>query len=615
MTVPLPRAPRRTAAGAAPRLAVAAAGPLAGGTVLLLSDALGGVVQVPGDVVTYMALTALVIACAALVPALWLAGRLRPYRAGAAGGALAGAAVALAGLVPAVPVFATALMAAGILAAPLLTAPRASALGPSGGPAGGQAAALAGLAAAAWIATLSSADPGTALVIAGASAAVLAAAAAAIPHAPPATASGRPVARVRDVLAERDVRTALPVYLLTGWAAGAPLMGGLHLLTFRWNLIGAEPVRYLAWALLPAVALVVIGRRTARAAQTVPWLLLAAAAASMLMASAPGPVLLAAGFTVALAAACMAVAALDTTVLRPLPDPRHPAAAGITCVAAAAGGLAGYGCAAALRGTFAEGTALTLTALPPILGALLALRVRGPRIVNPPPAFLTVRTLTVQRGAVRLHRVGLRMDAGETVVLSGTGASVLLAALAGRAPCKGRVSLGGADLTALDAGQRTSLRLCHLAGPEPRAPGGLPVAAGLAAHARALGHADPDAAARSVLDVFPALRGLAAAPAGTLTDAQRGLLSLAEALLTRPRLLLVDGLAGGPCAAAVTAVLHRLSATGTAVVIAGPAAPETLALARRAYAVEQGRVIEIPVPASGALLRPPAARSTGGSAQ
>ncbi len=42
------------------RAARAAAGPLMGGTVLLLADALGGVVKVPGDVVTYMALTGLV---------------------------------------------------------------------------------------------------------------------------------------------------------------------------------------------------------------------------------------------------------------------------------------------------------------------------------------------------------------------------------------------------------------------------------------------------------------------------------------------------------------------------------------------------------------------------
>ncbi len=94
-----------------------------------------------------------------------------------------------------------------------------------------------------------------------------------------------------------------------------------------------------------------------------------------------------------------------------------------------------------------------------------------------------------------------------------------------------------------------------------------------------------------------------------------GACSLAEALLTRPRLLLVDGIAGGPCARAVHAVLRRLAATGTAVVIAGPAAPEILALAYRAYTVDRDRVIETPVPAPDEVHRPVVARSTGGSAQ
>ncbi len=338
-------------------------------------------------------------------------------------------------------------------------------------------------------------------MIAGGCAAVLAVGAVGVPLGPPP-------ARVRDVLGVREVRAALPVYLLIGWVVGAPLMGGLHLLTFRWDLIGAEPVRYLAWALAP-VALVVIGRRTADTARTVPWLLLAGAAAPILMASAPGPALLAAGFAVALAAACLATAALDTATLRPLPDSRHLAAAGLTGIAAATGGLAGFGCAAAaLRGTFAEGSALTLTALPPIVGALLALRVRGPEIVRP---FLDVRALSVTRGPVRLYRIGLRMEAGETIALSGPGASVLLAALAGHTSCKGRIALGGADLTALDAGQRMALGLCHLAGPAPR-PRRTSGRGGLAAHARAMGHADPDAAAFSVLEVFPGCAASAANP-------------------------------------------------------------------------------------------------------
>ncbi|WP_417281506.1 hypothetical protein, partial [Actinomadura livida] len=140
-TVPLPPVPRHAAA--AGPVVLAAAGPLAGGTVLLLTDALGGVVKVPGDVVTYMALTGLLLACAGVFPLLRTAGRSRPHRAAAACGAPAGLAIVLAGLIPAIPVFATALMAAGILAGPLLAVPRAGAVRSAGGPARGQAAALA----------------------------------------------------------------------------------------------------------------------------------------------------------------------------------------------------------------------------------------------------------------------------------------------------------------------------------------------------------------------------------------------------------------------------------------------------------------------------------------
>ncbi|TDC73605.1 hypothetical protein E1285_44510, partial [Actinomadura sp. 7K507] len=112
---------RRRAPGAAAGTAVAAsaaAGPLAAGTVLLLADALGGVVGVPGDVVTYIALTGLLLACVMLPAALWLARRTPVRGLVAAAGALAGLAVVAAGLVPAVPVFATALMAAGIAGDP-----------------------------------------------------------------------------------------------------------------------------------------------------------------------------------------------------------------------------------------------------------------------------------------------------------------------------------------------------------------------------------------------------------------------------------------------------------------------------------------------------------------
>ncbi|MFC5751300.1 hypothetical protein [Actinomadura rugatobispora] len=610
-TGPAPPRGRATVA-AAGRLAVPAAGTLAGGTVLLLADALGGVVKVPGDVVTYMALTGLLLACAGLPPVLWQARRMPAHGATAVAGALACLAIALAGSVPAVPVFATGVMLAGLLAAPLLAVPRAQAVRAPGAPAWCQAAALAGAAVAAWLATAHSAEPGTALLFAGLPAALLALASIAVPYTVPAPPA-RPVARLRDV-AGGDVRAALPAYLAAGWVVGASLMGGLHLLLFRWNLVGEQPVRHLAWALPPAVVLVVLGRRTAEAARTLPWLLLAGAAAPVLMATAPGPVLLAAGFTVAAAAACLAVAALDTAVLRPLPYERHLPAAGLTAVAAVAGGLAGYGCVTALRGMLAEGSALTLTAVPPILAALAALRVRGREARRPPP-FLEVRALVVPRGPVRLRRIHLRVEAGEIVALTGPGARVLLAALAGRVPSRGKVLLGGADLASPAARRRTGRGLCHLAGPDPGVPDALPIAEGLAGRARAMGAVRPEDAARSVLEVFPALRGRGADLAGTLDAPERSLLSLAEALLARPGLLLVDGIADGPCAGAAHAVLRRLAATGTAVVLAGPAGPGTRALASRVCAVGHDRVTELPDPAPAEARRPsPAASSTGGPA-
>ncbi|MEU8804555.1 ATP-binding cassette domain-containing protein [Spirillospora sp. NPDC048819] len=244
----------------------------------------------------------------------------------------------------------------------------------------------------------------------------------------------------------------------------------------------------------------------------------------------------------------------------------------------------------------AEGSALTLTAVPVALGAVLAARVRGPAVE---PAFLDVRGLSVRRGPVPLRRITLRADAGECVAVFGAGSRTLLTALAGNVPARGRVRLGGADLAAVPAGRRMPLGLCHLAGPVPdtntktntkTAADERTVAGRLAAHAHVLGHADPAASAGAVLEVFPALHRRGADPAGALGPAERELLGLAEALLTRPRLLLVDGVVAGPYGEAARTVLRRLAASGTAVVVTGRPVPAVLDLVSRAYVLDRGRV-------------------------
>ncbi|OLT17047.1 hypothetical protein BJF79_48570 [Actinomadura sp. CNU-125] len=58
---------------------------------------------------------------------------------------------------------------------------------------------------------------------------------------------------------------------------------------------------------------------------------------------------------------------------------------------------------------------------------------------------------------------------------------------------------------------------------------------------------------------------------------------------------------------------QRLAATGTAVVIAGPAGRGPSRSSAGADTVDRDGVAELPVSASGGDRRPPAARSTGGS--
>ncbi|MEU5882475.1 hypothetical protein [Spirillospora sp. NPDC047279] len=529
-------------------LGAAASAPLAGATVLLLPDALGGVVKVPGDVVLYIALTGLLLACAGAPLTLWLARRAPLPGLVAVSGAAAAGLVAVAGLVPAVPVFATCLMLAGIVAGPSLVLARALAarLHDADAFARWQAAALAGLAGAAWLAATRSGAASGALVIAGAGGAVLALL---------ALRAGRAPARRGDA-PETPVRVApsLPAYAAAGLAVAVPVQSGLHLMEFRWNVIGEDAVRRLAWAGLGALLLVLVFRRAGRSVRTVPWSLLMASAAPVLMATAPGPETQAAGFAVALAAAGLAVAALDTALFAALPPERHAAAATATAVTGVAGGLAGWGGVLLLGSVTGTGTALTLACFPLVAAALLALRLRD-------PAAFT-----------------LRVDAGDTVAVFGDGSRTFLTSLPG-----------------------------HLVDAAPMAENGQTVIGRLDDVARRQGRPEPERTAERVLEVFPQLRSRRGEPLSALPGSGRRLLRLAEALIERPPVVLVDGVAPGlepEDADGVATVLRRLAETGSAVVVAEPRIPLALTLARRAVVLRRGRVTaELTDPSAGEVDR------------
>lgn len=122
---------------------------------------------------------------------------------------------------------------------------------------------------------------------------------------------------------------------------------------------------------------------------------------------------------------------------------------------------------------------------------------------------------------------------------NGVGKSTVLSAVMGLLPARsGRVILGGRDITGLPPYERVRAGLAYV--PQERL--GFPyltVNENLVAVLEATRHRDR-AAIDDALEVFPRLKPLLSRPAGFLSGGQQQQLAIARALVTRPRLLLLD---------------------------------------------------------------------------
>ena len=198
------------------------------------------------------------------------------------------------------------------------------------------------------------------------------------------------------------------------------------------------------------------------------------------------------------------------------------------------------------------------------------------------------------RGVV-LHGVSLTVPLdGVAAVLghNGAGKSTLLRTAAGLLkPRRGAVLLDGEDITRLAPHQRVARGMAYVPQGQQSFPH-LTTAENLQLVAD--GRAAGKAAMAEALDLFPALTGLLNRRAGLLSGGQRQQLAIARALITRPRLLLLDepteGIQPSVVAEIEETILAVATRGGMSVLLVEQHVGFALQAAGRYYVLEAGRV-------------------------
>ncbi|BCJ62816.1 urea ABC transporter ATP-binding subunit UrtE [Micromonospora endophytica] len=210
--------------------------------------------------------------------------------------------------------------------------------------------------------------------------------------------------------------------------------------------------------------------------------------------------------------------------------------------------------------------------------------------------MLTMRGVHAGYGRSRvLHGVDVTVPAdGVATVLghNGAGKSTLLRVAAGLLrPSAGRVEFDGEDITRLAPHARVARGIAYVPQGQQCFPH-LTAAENLRLVAD--GRRDGPVATAEVLDLFPALRPLLRRRAGLLSGGQRQQLAIARALITRPRLLMLDEPTEGIQPSVVTEIQDRIVAliaqTGFSVLLVEQHLGFALRVADRYHVLESGRV-------------------------
>jgi branched-chain amino acid transport system ATP-binding protein len=212
--------------------------------------------------------------------------------------------------------------------------------------------------------------------------------------------------------------------------------------------------------------------------------------------------------------------------------------------------------------------------------------------------MLEVNELTTRYGALTaLHGVSVRVDRGELVALvgpNGAGKTTLMASIVGLLrPSSGSVTLDGTDVTRSDPA--TLVRRGVALVPERRRIfKDLTVSDNLRLAGTTVPRADRERRLGELRSLFSVLQDKWDVSAGFLSGGQAQQLAVARALMSDPKLLLLDE----PCLGlaptmvdAIFALLEQLRAQGRTILVVEQQARRALSIADRGYVLRTGTIV------------------------
>lgn len=213
-------------------------------------------------------------------------------------------------------------------------------------------------------------------------------------------------------------------------------------------------------------------------------------------------------------------------------------------------------------------------------------------------AMLEVKDLEVYYGVIKaLKGISFSVDQGEVIALigaNGAGKTTTLHTITGLiAPKKGQVVFEGNDITHVPGHKIVSMGIAHV-------PEGRRIFAQLTVlqnlYLGAYTRKDKDEISDTlerVYDHFPRLKERLGQVAGTLSGGEQQMLAMGRALMSHPRLIVMDEPSMGLSPIFVNEIfniIREISQEGTTVLLVEQNAKKALSIANRAYVLETGNI-------------------------